>query len=365
MDCVRARVFPVLTSPSVAAPIAEAHRVTFRLADPNGRLRAVRLMQDLGLAHPLDFTRRSGLWTLRLPRPPVDRMEYLFEVVEHNEKHATITDPGNPLRTGGAFGDKSVVQFPGYREPAWLALPGSADFTQPFSVKTRSRRTISGVLWSPDGLDPGACAPLLIVHDGPEYATLGSFTHYLGAMIAAGTLPAMRAALLAPGDRNTVYAANRAYARSLCLDVVPALDRLAPTSVRVGVGVSLGALAILHAHRSHPSVFGGLILQSGSFFTLDLDPQERDFSGFDAVTGFVTELENAPADGQPVPTAMTCGVPEENLANNVQMAATLSRLGYPTEFREVRDAHNYVAWRDALDPVSTDLLKTVVATHAA
>jgi enterochelin esterase-like enzyme len=339
--------------------------VTFHLADPSGRLSGVRLEQELGLNTGLDFTRHAGVWNLTLARPPVDRMEYLLEIVDHNGNHATITDPINPLRAGGAFGEKSVLRFPGYTEPTWLSVPGVPASTQPLNIKTRARRTtMLGQLWSPDELAPDEPAPLLVVHDGPEYAMLGSLTHYLGAQIAAGTLPAMRAALLAPGDRNSFYSANRGYAKALCAEVVPALDLLAPTTVRIGVGVSLGALAMLHAHRSFPATFGALLLQSGSFFTPELDAQESDFSGFGPVTRFVAELERADSDINPVPTAITCGAPEENHANNEKMATTLTSLGYCVDFRAVRDMHNYTAWRDALDPACTDLLMSVAGANA-
>ena len=51
------------------------------------------------------------------------------------------------------------------------------------------------------------------------------------------------------------------------------------------MGRSLGALAALHAEWAHPGTFAGLFLQSGSFFTVETDPQEQDFSAFGAVTG--------------------------------------------------------------------------------
>jgi enterochelin esterase family protein len=47
------------------------------------------------------------------------------------------------------------------------------------------------------------------------------------------------------------------------------------------------------------------------------------------------------------------------------MAQTLTRLGYPTEVVEVRDGHNYTAWRDALDPHLTELVRTVAGSDAS
>ena len=53
------------------------------------------------------------------------------------------------------------------------------------------------------------------------------------------------------------------------------------------MGASLGALAMLHAHRMHPDLFGGLFLQSGSFFRQRLDRYERGFPRFGRISRFV------------------------------------------------------------------------------
>jgi enterochelin esterase family protein len=124
-------------------------------------------------------------------------------------------------------------------------------------------------------------------------------------------------------------------------------------------------VAVLHAHRLFPALFDALLLQSGSFFTPALDPQEHRFAGFGPVTAFVAEVHAAALDEHPVPAVLTCGTAEENLANNRSMAATLRRLGYAAELVEVRDAHNYTAWRDALHPHLTALVANLVAERAA
>jgi enterochelin esterase-like enzyme len=47
------------------------------------------------------------------------------------------------------------------------------------------------------------------------------------------------------------------------------------------------------------------------------------------------------------------------MANNRDMAAALRRAGHTVELTEVADLHNYTAWRDALDPGLTHVLRTV------
>ena len=116
-------------------------------------------------------------------------------------------------------------------------------------------------------------------------------THYVGALIGDGRLPRMRVALLVPGKRNPTYSANPAYAAALTGHVLPRLRELFATArLPVLSGQSLGGLAALHAAWTAPGVFGGLLLQSGSFFTPDLDPQESGYEHFKEVTGFVRSV---------------------------------------------------------------------------
>jgi enterochelin esterase-like enzyme len=355
-------VSSVAPTTAPGGPVVDDSGIVFVLADNYRRLGGVRLEQELGLGG-VAFTRERTQWWLRVPRPPVDRMEYLFEIEDANGHRSTITDPGNPLRAPGAFGDKSVLEFPDYHAPDWLKAPVIEGVERDLAVGAPLLGSeLTGVLWAPAELPEDEPAPLLVVHDGPEFASLGGFTQYLAAMIAAGELPPVRAALLAPGERNDWYSANPAYSETLMSRLLPTLPA---ATVRIGVGVSLGALAMLHAHRTQPPGFDGLFLQSGSFFVPELDGQESGFSGFTAVTEFVGSVLESAHDAAPVPTAITCGVAEENLANNQRMARCLTELGYPMSMQTVRDAHNYVAWRDALHPHLTELITKVADGHAA
>ncbi|GAB1515962.1 alpha/beta hydrolase [Actinophytocola sp. KF-1] len=341
-------------------PLVSDDSVVFRLPDEESALDSTRLLPALSLPDaPLDFARDEGLWRLALPRPPVDRMEYRFQLRHPGGHVEEICDPGNPLRAPGAFGDKSVVEFPGYTPPAWLAAdraPGeTADVAVPAPLLGRD---VEVRVWSPAAADEPL--PLLVAHDGPEYDRLAGLTDYAAAMIAAGELPPFRVALLAPGDRDDEYAANPRYAATLHQRVLPTLRSLvAVTEPVVGMGASLGGLAMLHAQRALPGLFGGLFLQSASFLTVDLDPQEQHrFSRFGQVSVYVADvLRTVPHET--VPVTMTCGLAEENLANNRQMAATLAKQGYAARLVEVPDAHNYVAWRDAFHPALTELLRTL------
>ncbi len=349
---------------TVSGPQVTAGQVTFAVPDAGRALAGVRLAPALSTTSPLDFRRTRSGWTLTLARPPVQRMEYRLTLDHPDGGHEGVVDPTNPLTTPGAFGAKSVILFPGYEEPAWLTAPTQEGEVTPLSVPALGLGgPIELVLWTPDGSDPDEPMPLLVANDGPEYERMAGLTTYAGALISTGRAAAFRLALLAPGARNEWYSAKTAYARALVEGVLPAVsERVAVAGPVVAMGSSLGALAMLHAHRLYPGAFGGLFLQSGSFFDLRLDPQERDFSRFTRLSRFVLATRRPAADPHPVPVLMTCGAAEENLGNNRQMTGALLAQGYPARMVEVADAHNFIAWRDALDPALTDLLTDLWST---
>jgi enterochelin esterase family protein len=125
------------------------------------------------------------------------------------------------------------------------------------------------------------------------------------------------------------------------------------------MGASLGGLAMLHVHRRYPATFGGLYLQSGSFFRMRYDKQESGFPRFRRISRFVGQVLTGDDWSHPVPTTMTCGTVEENLVNNRAVKDALVRQGYDVGWEENRDAHNWIAWRDTFDPHLLQLLQKV------
>jgi enterochelin esterase-like enzyme len=328
-------------------------RVTFRLADPEGRYAAVRLCSDLPLTdEQRSYARDGDGWVLELESSAVERLEYHVEVTELDGSVQTGPDPGNPLRAPGAFGEKSVLLLPGYEPPAWLEAETVDGRYEDFSVRGRGLgANVTGRIWSPLTDEP---LPLLVAHDGPEYDRLAFLTRYSAAMIAAGTLPPHRVAMLAPGPRDEWYSASALYSRALYVDVIPALPA---TGAPVGMGASLGALAMLVTQRRAPGTFGALFLQSGSFFMPRLDSQESGFGRYARIVRVVRRILRAREHPRPIPVQLTCGTAEENVFNNRVMARALAEQGYAARLDEVPDMHNYTAWRDAFDPHLTRLLQ--------
>ena len=342
--------------PEFPTTAVEGDGVVFRLADPDRELTTVRLWVDVDVPFERDLARREGGWELLVPSLPVDRVEYLFEA-----DGLLVPDPGNPLRVGGAFGDHSWLPLTGYHPPSWLdrrPVPGGV------------RRSVSAR--RPWARSPGRCGRRRASRPpsrcrcssattGPRWTpSVGSPSTSAAWSPRAGS-PRCGWRCWRPGERNAWYSANERYAAALTEHVLPALrEGWATVSAPVLMGQSLGALAALHVAWTRPRVFGGLFLQSGSYFTPELDPQESGYSHWDRVTGFVRSVHDAaPLPAILPPVTLVCGTAEENLANNRLMAEHLAALGMTVSWGEVRDGHNWTCWRDLLDPHLTDLLTAV------
>jgi enterochelin esterase family protein len=348
--------------PAAAGPRVDATSVTFRVADADRHYSQVHLRPELPLpADRLAFTQSDAEWVLRLDRPPVQRMEYLLDVRHVDGLSLSMVDPANSCTAPGAFGERSVVEFPGYRPPPWLDAAAVEGRWVDLSVPSRSLgKPVDVRIWAPANARPRAALPLLIAHDGPEYDTLSRLSQYCSAAIAAGTLPPHRLALLAPGDRDEWYSCSSQYASALIRAVLPALMRTTTVAgAPVGMGASLGALAMLHAQRRFPASFAALFLQSGSFFRPRFDAHESRFGRYQRIVRCVDEMVRVTRAADPVPVAMTCGTVEENMANNQLMARALAAQGHEVALHPVADAHNYTAWRDAFHPYLTQLLRRV------
>jgi enterochelin esterase-like enzyme len=341
-----------------AGPRVWEDAVEFELADP--KLRGVALLHELRGERRVGFARTGRSWQLTFPRPEVDRLEYLLELTYRTGRRVVVPDPANPLRAPGPFGEKTVIEFPGYEPPEWVedeeAAQGSLRELALESVRLRTDLPV--LLWSAADTDPARPLPLLIVHDGPEYADYSSLVRLLDHLVDFGEVPELRAALLPPpGNRNESYSASARYANALAADVLPAVVAQAPTDrPPVLMGASLGALAALHAHFRNPGAFGGLFLQSGSFFRRRFDSHERGFGRFARITRFIGEVHGRKGFAPRLPTTVTCGKAEENLDNNHALAAALERRGWDVRTCWNRDAHNWISWRDALHPHLAELL---------
>lgn len=340
--------------------------VTLQYRYPGSAPVAVRLLQEVVRASaPLELTRSpaggaaaDARWEIRFEPAGVDRFEYRFEVLHEGGLEEFVCDPANPLRASGAFGERSVVELAGYEPPAWTrARPPRGEVREIGLASPILGSEQPALLWAARGTSPEDVLPLLVALDGPELARYSGLVQMLEALTYWRALPPMRAALLQPTRRDDHYSANPAFAQALAGELLPAIGRLAPhpedPAGRAGLGTSLGGLALLHAHRAVPGSFGSLFLQSGSYLRRG---RLRGFEYVGRIEDFVEEVICAPAWSAPISVGLTCGTVEETLPDNREMEAALRRQGYDVSMRVVRDAHNWIAWRDAWTPGLVALL---------
>jgi enterochelin esterase-like enzyme len=334
-------------------------RLLFSFADPQRAYARVALDCDDAVVGRRRFRRTTNGWSLSIPRPALWRVEYRLLLTAHDGSVEVVCDPSNPERVRTAFGERSVVLLPGYMRPSWLDADVPAGETMALSHEDAAVGELPIVVWSPQGLEDGVPAPLLLVHDGPEYADLSSLTGYAAAMVASERLAPFRVALMQPVDRDEWYAANPEYVRAEIGAVDTIGRRVALAGDLAVMGASLGGLSALLVGLADRR-FGAVFSQSGSFFQARLDAQESGYPHFERVVEAVRAVVlGGGRTDRPLAVTLTCGTEEENLDNNVAMAKALEGFGHRVTLVEVPDLHNYTAWRDSLDPALTDLLLSV------
>ncbi len=335
-----------------AFPVVQGSAVLFAW---RGQAESVHLVHWIhGLSSGTPFLRVPGtdVWLLELELPEGSRVEYKLEIVDQQGKRL-IQDPRNPFLANDPFGANSVVHASGYVEPDWSwfdaeARPGTLENHALRSQALGSTRAFQ--LYLPARYRPRRRYPLLIVHDGPDYARFANFKLVLDNLIHRLEIPPLVAALIPAQDRMREYMDDERHARFLVEELVPAVEQrwsiLAQPSARGLMGASLGAVASLAAAWRHPGVFGNLLLQSGSFVFADIGDHGRG-PVFDPVAAFVGSFRRAP--GTPAENIyVSCGQYESLIYFNRSLLPVLQRTGARVRMTEARDGHNWENWRDRL-----------------
>ena len=193
-------------------------------------------------------------------------------------------------------------------------------------------------------------ARVLVVLDGPEYDRQLRLLALLRRLVDRGDVKPHRVALVEPEDRFETYSASAAFAKAFAAALVPLKGR------RVGLGCSLGGLALLHAHQTHPETLHGLFLQSGSFFHRSTSAHEAGFARYARVDRFIGSVHRG-RNAAPVPTTITCSLDEENYGNNAAVAKSLAAQDYPVDFHAARGGHDWPTWKRAVEAHLPELLR--------
>ena len=237
--------------------------------------------------------------------------------------------------------------------------PGRFEWTEPFEVPGFAPRRVR--LYTPWGADERTPLPVLYVLDGQnafgdEGTLAGGWRLHeaidgldrrrsaVPLVVAIPQDPARREDELTPWPTDGRGGAAAGFLHWVARSLVPAISRRraviqGPLGTAIA-GASWGGLAALHAHWSHPDVFGGALALSPSCWV-----------GRGAIQGFV--------DSRPAPVIsriyLDCGRHENDgqmLADAAELAERLRRHGYTRRqlwWRpDPRGHHHEGAWRRRL-----------------
>ncbi|HYQ33136.1 MAG TPA: alpha/beta hydrolase-fold protein, partial [Lapillicoccus sp.] len=285
-----------------SAPIIEGRYATFLW---RGEAEEVMVRHRVvGLPDPLHLRRLADtdLWHATIELPEGSRVEYQFEVVRGDVREQYLNDPLNPRLAHGPFGSQSVAAAAGYVVPSWTlpdpeARPGSLDSISLRSKALRREQWIR--LYRPARFREVRRYPLLIVHDGDDYLNYAAMKTVLDNLIHRGEMAPMVVAFVPPsGDRLVEYANHAPHARFVARELVPYLTEELPLvdlpDGRCLMGSSFGGVASLSTAVRYPSVFGNLLLESGSFVFTDIGAQHGGGPVFDPVVKFVNAYRARP-----------------------------------------------------------------------
>ena len=303
-------------------------------------------------APPLERLGATDLWHVTVPIPENSRIEYKFDAVRGGT-HSWIRDPLNPLIAEDPFGANSVCHAHGYETPEW-SLPDDATPTGGFEELTVASAAYGGPrgvrVYLPAGFQNDRRYPLVVAHDGEDFAAYAGLATVLDNLIHRGDIAPVVVALTQSPDRMREYTGDPRHAAFLCDEMLPALQCRYPLredpAGRALMGASLGAVAALSTAQRRPGVFGRLLLKSGSFmFT------ENSFRGRDPLFKRIARLMTA-FRANPGALAsrifVSCGGYEGLIDENRALVSFLREHGSDVLFVEVRDGHHWQNWRDQL-----------------
>ncbi len=335
-----------------AFPWVEENTVLFFY---RGDAEQVRLRHWIfGLPSSQDFFRIPSTrhWVLQADIPHQSRIEYKFEVVQRGHSH-WIRDPLNKHLAYDPFGANSVCQGAGYLTPEWTledteSRAGTLEDIEIDSQAYGGKRHLT--VYLPARFRPRRRYPLLIVHDGPDYKRYSSLKFVLDNLIHRNEVAPLIVALQHPVQRLQEYPDHPAQAQFTVHEVLPLLQERYPIhdlpQMRGLMGASFGGVATLSTAWRHPEVFGRLLLQSGSFAFTDIGENKRG-PLFDPVVDFMNRFRKNPGKFSEK-VFVTCGMYESLIYENRSIVPLLQKTGMEVEYRESRDGHNWINWRDHL-----------------
>ncbi len=185
--------------------------------------------------------------------------------------------------------------------------------------------------------------PCILVQDGVAYYRIGKLHLVLEALLAKGLVRPAHLVFIEPTKREKDYLYNPKYGDFLVQELLPLLKtQLRPSTERILMGASSGALASATIALKHPDLFQAVIAQSGAFLGT---PEEPDV--YQSKRSWLL-AELIQRDALPLRWYSDCGTLEWLTDINRRLAEVLTQKGYDHCYRERSAGHNWMNWRNGL-----------------
>ena len=333
-------------------PLIGRHAVTFVHRAEADAIYLRHWLKGPVSAPPLKRIGGTDLWHVTVPIPQRSRIEYKFDL-QRGGTNSWINDPLNPLVAEDPFGANSVCHAHGYETPEWSQPDDAAPEGRFESLTVDSAafgETRDTRVYLPAGYPEGGPYPLVIAHDGEDFAAYAGLATVLDNLIHRGDIGPVVVALIQSPDRNREYVGDPRHSAFLSTDLLPALQKryhlVEAPEARALMGASLGAVASLTAAWHHPVVFGRLLLKSGSFMVTAGSSEGRD-PLFRHIAEVMAAFLRDPGE-LPQRIFVSCGIYEGLIDQNRALVPFLRTEGADVLFVEARDGHHWQNWRDQL-----------------
>jgi enterochelin esterase-like enzyme len=245
----------------------------------------------------------------------------------------SVLDPFNPNQEVEVFGTNSVVRMPGYRDEPLALEPAKnvrrvklIEIDVPGLGKIMPRR----VQVYKAGKNAGD--RVLYVHDGAQTIEVGKFSNILDNLYhTEPKLARCTVVFVSPIERDKEYMINEDFAKYFAKTLVPFVEaklKINP-KYRGTCGSSLGGLLSAHLGMRYPRVFSRIAMQSPALW----------------VSRIKMIREYALAKKLPLTFFLHTGRINDAQADSRTFLRVLEEKGYPAQYRETNESHNWGTWR--------------------
>ena len=201
------------------------------------------------------------------------RLDYKYVINDNN----WILDPKNPYTCTGGFGPNSELRMPAYIVPPeisyYASIPhGTIKDTIFSSTNLGNTRPVK--IYLPPAYDIQRQYPVILLHDGPEYISLGNANNIFDYLIYHQEIEPLIGIFVPPVDRESEYAGSKkdAFTAFIVNELMPVIDLKYATSKdphkRAMLGASNGGNIALYIGMKHPESFGKIAAQSSNVETI-------------------------------------------------------------------------------------------------